>query len=121
MQKLFYYLIALAILIAFVAIMNSGDYLRKPFSSHDNVALCVNNMEKHILNENWEEVNNDYKELKKAWGIVVKRIQFSVEKDEINYIKINMARLGAYIKVEDKAEALAELYELEEHWNNLNN
>ena len=29
MQKFFYYLIAFTILLTFVAIMNSGDYLRK--------------------------------------------------------------------------------------------
>ncbi|NLB88018.1 MAG: DUF4363 family protein [Syntrophomonadaceae bacterium] len=121
MQKFFYYLIAFTILLTFVAIMNSGDYLRKPTSNQDNVALHVNNIEKNILDENWEKVSHDYEQLKKSWEIVVKRIQFSVEKDEINYIKMNMARLGAYIKVEDQAGALAELYELEEHWNNLNN
>lgn len=121
MQKIIYYSITVMVLISFTFVMNSGDYLRKPFSKEDNVSLYINNLEKNIIQEDWEEANNDYKNLKKAWEKVVVRIQFSVEKDEINFIEVNLARLGGYLKTKDKDEAIAELYEMEEHWNNLNN
>ena len=121
MSKAIYYAITVIILISFAFLMNSGDYLRKPFTNQDDVAACINNLEKNIMEENWEEANQNYTDLKKAWEKIVVRIQFSVEKDEINFIDVNLARLGGYLKTKGKKEALAELYEMEEHWNNLNN
>ncbi|HZK44478.1 MAG TPA: DUF4363 family protein [Syntrophomonadaceae bacterium] len=120
MQKVSYYLIATIVLFSFAFFMNSADYLRKPTNEQNNLALHVKNLDQNILEENWDEAEHNYIQLKKAWDEIVKKIQFSVEKDEINYININIARLNAYIKVEDDDGALAELYELEEHWNNLN-
>lgn len=121
MQKTIYYLVSIIILGSFVLITNSGDFLRKPTSDNNDVSLHIKNLEKDILDENWDEANDNYNKLKKAWEEVVVKIQFSVEKDEINYINLNLARLEAYLKLEEEDEALAELYEMKEHWNNLNN
>jgi hypothetical protein len=52
--------------------------------------------------------------------IFAPRIQFAVEKDELMAININLSRLKAFIMTKDKNAALAELYEMWEHWNNLN-
>lgn len=120
MQKAVYYMVTGVILLSFALVMNSGDYLKKPTSDKDNVSLYINNIETNILEDNWSGAEQNYENLKKAWDIVVKKIQFSVEKDEINFIEVNLARLGAYLKVEDEDGALGELYEIEEHWNTLN-
>ena len=48
------------------------------------------------------------------------RIQYSVEKDEINAINLNLARIKAYIALREGDEAYVELIEAMEHWENLN-
>jgi len=49
------------------------------------------------------------------------RIQFSSERDEINFLSADIARLKGAIRGKDKAEAYAQLEEAREHWEQLAN
>jgi len=119
-KKIAVYLGTTVILIMFILFMNSGDYLKQPENSSDNFMLHIKSLEDDIKNEQWESAGDNAEKLTCAWKKVVTWIQFSVEKNEINAIDINLARLNAYVSARDKSNALAELWESLEHWQNIN-
>lgn len=121
MHKALYYSAIVLILTIFIFIMNAGDYMKSPRGQSDDVAEYIDLLREDIINEEWSEAEENSKKLHIAWKKVVPRIQFSVEKDEINAINVNLSRLTAYVAAREDEEALAELYEAREHWNNLNN
>ena len=71
------------------------------------------------MQDNWGEVETETENLEAAWKKVVGRIQFSLERDEINYFTTNLARLQGAILARDKSSALIELKEAYNHWENL--
>lgn len=119
MKKLFAMLIPILILIFFILIMLSGPFLKKPRGSYDDVIKNIDITTKAVLSENWKLAEQNTKELDSAWEIVIKRIQFSTERTEINNISLNIARLKASIAAKDKSSALIELSSAKEHWNDL--
>lgn len=59
------------------------------------------------------------KSLKTAWKIVKRRVQFSVERDEVNLIDTNIARIEGALMLHDKPFIIIELSEMKDHWNEL--
>ncbi len=114
MKKLFYYFTVAIILMVFIGLMNSGNYWARPMSEP------FSNLKRSLQSENWEQAEKSYQDLMLTWQQIVPRIQFSVEKDEINAINLNLARVKACIKLRLKDQAYLELTEAMEHWENLN-
>ncbi len=115
MKKLLYYFLVAGILIIFICLMNSGNFFARSMSD------SFMTLRQDLQVEDWEQSAKSYHSLNLAWQKVVPRIQFSVEKGEINAINVNMSRIGAYITLRDKNGASVELNEAMEHWHNLNN
>jgi len=120
MRKIAYYLCVTFLLTFCVLIMNGGDYLKKQHSQTDDVVLHFDRLGSNLKSEDWDKAAADYQNLKTAWQQITPRIQYSVEKDEMNAINVNLARIGAYIDLQEDDDAFAELSEAREHWNNLN-
>ncbi len=114
MKKIIYYICIVTVLIFFALVMNSGSYFKKSMSDDFNA------LNRDLNSADWDKAENSFKELSDSWKDLVPRIQFSVEKDEINAINVNISRMDAYIQLRDKNEAMAELSEAVEHWNNVN-
>ncbi|MGI6422195.1 MAG: DUF4363 family protein [Syntrophomonadaceae bacterium] len=114
MKKWAYYLIVSLVLIAFALLMNSGNYWARPMSKP------FSDLEHSLQREDWEQAEKNCRYLMLSWRQVVPRIQYSVEKDEINAINLNLARIKAYIALREGDEAYVELIEAMEHWENLN-
>ncbi len=119
MKKTVSYIVPILVLILFITIMTSGGILKKPFGKSDDVASCIETLKKDVINEDWEQAKTDVQHLKAAWKTVEKRVQFSVERDEMNIIDINIARIEGAISIGDKSSAIIELSEIMEHWNAL--
>jgi hypothetical protein len=119
MKKIKRYIIPILTLILFTIAMNSGGILKKSFSSTDNVPESIENLKKAVLMENWSYAGSDFKKLKTAWLIVERRVQFSMELDELNTIDTNLARIEGALTVKDKASIIIELSEVVKHWNRL--
>ncbi|KUG05055.1 hypothetical protein ASZ90_017544 [hydrocarbon metagenome] len=115
MKKFAYYFSVTSILILFIFLMNSGNFFAKSMS--DNFM----SLRQDLQAEDWEQAEKSYQSLNLAWQKVAPRIQFSVEKGEINAIDVNLSKIGAYITLREKSGAYVELNEAIEHWNNLNN
>lgn len=116
MKKLFSYIVPIIALLFFIAIMLSGNFLKKPKNPSEDVLSFTEIILKNAKDENWSEAEKNVYNLEKAWNKVLPRIQFSVERDEIYNIGLNIARLKGEILSEDKSAILTELYELKENW-----
>ena len=119
MKKIIYYLLPVAMLALFIAIMLSGSYLKQPFGEDDNVPQKIALVKEHVRNADWESAQREQNYLEIAWGKVTPRIQFSMERNEINQLDVSLARAGAAITAKDQAGALMELEEAARHWHNL--
>lgn len=112
-------IIPVAILLLFVLIMTGDRYWKKPRGPHNDVALHISRVQAAVLNEDWAQAEADFELLNKAWRLTVTRVQFSVERDEIRGLTLSLARLRGALLATDKAGALMELSEAEEHWTEL--
>ncbi len=73
-------------------------------------------LQQMITQGEWQEAAANLNKLELAWRQVVRRLQFSEERDEINNFRHSLARLKGYVAAKDSGGALAALYELEETW-----
>jgi len=121
MRKIFSYGLPFLLLTVFVLVMLSGNYLKQPRGVTDNVPQYMTRLQESIIKQDWEGAEANLKKLNTAWQQVIPRIQYSVERNEMNEIDINLARLKGFIAAKDQAGALAELSEAEEQWNQLGN
>lgn len=121
MKKIIYYLLPVVLLAIFVTIMLSGSYLKQPRGEADNVPGKLAIVKEDVRKADWESAQRELEGLEAAWRKVVPRIQFAMERDEINHLGINLARARAAITAGDKAGALMELEEAATHWRNLGN
>ena len=119
MRKFIVAAIPIAALALFICIMISGDFLKKPLGRNDDVAGTIEKIIEDVNNEAWDKVTEEVDELDHAWSKVMKRIQFSEERDEINYLTSNIARLRGAVLAKDKSDALVELHDAYSHWNEL--
>ncbi|AHF05951.1 DUF4363 family protein [Desulfitobacterium metallireducens] len=111
--------IPIVTLIVFILLMLSGDVLKKSFGSDDNITLSIDTVIQDVNKENWGAAQKDTEDLSKAWDKIVKRVQYSSERNEINDFSISLARLRGAIQAQDKSGGLQELNEAYEHWNDL--
>lgn len=121
MRRFMVIAIPIVTLIVFILIMLSGSILKSPLGQNDDVPKVISEITKEIKNERWEEVSKKTEELDELWRKIVNRVQFSSERDEINYFSMNIARLRGAIMAKDKGNALVEINEAYEHWDELGN
>jgi hypothetical protein len=116
-----YIIIAIPILMIaiFILIMVSDNFLKKPMGDDDDVPAFIQSIIQDIISDKWDSAEDKTEQLSKAWRKVVNRIQFSAEKDEINEFDMNLARLRGAIIAKDKSNAIMELTEAKEHWDNV--
>jgi uncharacterized protein YfkK (UPF0435 family) len=119
MRKFLVISIPIFSLILFVLIMLSGGILKQSFRKNDNIPEAIQLVIQDIQSENWERAMENTENLSDTWKIIVKRVQFSSERDEINSFNSNLARLKGAIISNDKSSSLMELNEAYEHWEGL--
>lgn len=103
----------------FILIMLSNSVLKKPLTDNDNIPEAIKLVINDIDNGDWTRAESNATKLHDTWDKVVRRVQFSGEKDEIDGFYKNIARLRGAIAAKDKSNAYMELYEAYEHWENL--
>lgn len=119
MTKTIYYCVALLVIACSVFIMTGGEIMKKSWYEADNVVGYADHLDTALKQQDWPQAQLEHAALSRAWKHVMPRIQFSVEKDEMNAINTNLARIQAYILCQDQTGALAETSELRDHWINL--
>ena len=119
MRRFLMIAIPIITLVFFVIVMLSGDILKQPLGGDDNIPQSIETIIQDVSHENWEAANQNTDNLNKVWDKVVTRVQFSSERDEINDLSMNIARLRGAIQAKDKSIAFTELSEAYEHWKEL--
>jgi len=119
MKKLIAVSIPVALIAFFILIMISAPFLKKSFGDNDNVPAIIEEIKEEVDSGNWSGAKDSADELEAAWEIIIGRVQFSVERDELKDIKTSLARMKGYIEANDRAGSLAELEAVKEHWADL--
>ena len=119
MRKFLVITIPIITLVFFICIMLSGSFFKKPLGKDDNIPESIQLILQDVESENWEGARDKTDNLSNAWKKIVKRIQFSSERDEINAFDASTARLRGAITAKDKSAAFIELSEAYEHWDGL--
>jgi hypothetical protein len=119
MRRILITVLPIVTLALFIFVMQSGNILKRPLGEDDNIPESIDDIIIAVNNDEWDEANGRLIGLENAWSKVVKRVQFSSERDEINMLSTSIARLRGAIEAEDKAGALMELYEAYNHWTQL--
>ena len=119
MKKIKSYIVPAIAILIFIAIMTTGGVLKKPFGKRDDVNKYIVTLKKDVMKEEWDKADRDLKQLEAAWRIVEKRVQFSVDRDEMLAIDTSIARIEGAVLVHDKNLAITEISEAEEHWEDL--
>ena len=99
--------------------MLSGNYFEKPRNPSEDVITFVNLSIKDAKVENWDKLEQNLASIDFAWKKIIPRIQFSVERDELYNISLNIASLRGSIASKDKTSTLIELNEMVENWDEL--
>ncbi|WP_010234193.1 DUF4363 family protein [Clostridium arbusti] len=119
MRKFFVIFIPVTFLVISILIMLSGQFFKNPRGDWDNVPKHMDMITKAVTSDEWTLAEQDTSELETAWKAIVKRVQFSSERDEINDLNISIARLKSSISSKDKVLSLMELSETRQHWEDL--
>ncbi|MFC5733237.1 MULTISPECIES: DUF4363 family protein [Bacillaceae] len=116
-----YKLIPVVILLFFIAIMQSGIILKQPFSKEEDILFYIEAIESNIVSEQWDIASAELKNLEEAYSKVQKRIQYSVERDELDSFTTCIKKTEGYIQAHGQGGALAELSEARNLWEGLGN
>lgn len=106
-------------LVIFIIIMNAGTVCRDFFGLNGEVAKHFTLLQLSINNQQWSTAQLYLDDLENEWKKLLARLQFSVERDEINTFQHSLARMKGFIEAQDNSGCLGELRELEETWSDL--
>lgn len=118
MRKFLVRAIPIATLILFILVMQT-DIIYKKYFDKNHIPESINLILNDIKDDKWFEADINIKQLSEYWEKVVKIIQFSAEKDEIKSLDKNLSRIKGAIMAMDKTNAIIELNEALEHWDNI--
>ncbi|KEI03076.1 DUF4363 family protein [Clostridium botulinum] len=119
MNKFVKYLIPIIAIFLFIIVMLSGKFLKQPRNSSEDLVSFVYAAIKDCNSNNWSKVKTDTDNIKTSWEKIQKRIQFSVERDQLYDMAINIARARGAAIAQDKNNLIIELNEILENWNEL--
>lgn len=118
-KKIIKFLLPVLTIIIFILVMQSGSWLKKPIGDEYDFSELVHDIIENVNNGQWDKVKEKSDDLENTWRRILVRVQFSSERDEINFINTALSRLKGAIMAEDKTSALLELNEALNHYNQL--
>lgn len=119
MSKFIAYLIPALVLTLFAAVLLSPQFLKEPLGPNDDVAAQITTLENDISREDWTHAQADLKTLDNTWQRIVPRIQFGLDRENIDKIDTGIAQLRGAIAARDKGEALVSLNAVKKFWQDI--
>ncbi|MFZ3591640.1 DUF4363 family protein [Bacillus sp. DJP31] len=119
MKKFLLYFIPIFTITSFIFILNSGFWLKKPFGNDDQLYEAVHKIEVAVKEKQWDTAKENIEYAETAWRKIVRRIQFSVEKEYIIDISGTLSRIKGVIEGKDEKAIMEETYYFYELWDNL--
>ncbi len=118
-QAFLFYLLPILVLIFFALIMNSTSFFQKSFRNDDHFSTYVVELEEMIQIQDWEAAQSSLSKMHTAWKQISPRLQLAAEKDKLEELDENLARLSALVSCQDQSSALSELYAAANNWRNI--
>ena len=97
----------------------SCTLLVKPLDKNVHFSERLSKLENAIRNENWEQAGPSLEAAKKSWKKLKPWLQVDIDHDYVHEIEENLAKLEAYIDVEEQEDALANLLLIKETWEDI--
>lgn len=99
----------------FLIVIISGSLFTMYYISSQSDALQEQLvlLERHINSENWDKADLVYNDFKQNWAKSDHIWSMLIDHYEIDYINTNLGELKAYIKTQEKADALAKISSLQ--------
>ncbi|WP_182200972.1 hypothetical protein [Paraliobacillus salinarum] len=119
MKKFLLYFIPILTIASFIVVMNSGYFLKGPFGDDDRLYEAITQIEQNVLEKKWEMAEENIAYSENAWKKIVRRIQYSVEKEYIIEINGILSRIRGGIKIYDDKAIIEEVYYFYEMWDKL--
>ncbi|MEL1136570.1 DUF4363 family protein [Desulfitobacterium sp. THU1] len=119
MRKFLVISIPVVTIILFILIMQGGNVLKRPLGNEVGIPKTIEMIVQDIKNENWDSASNHWDNLSKDWDKVIKRVQFSAERNEIEGLSLSIASLKGAIEAQDQSSGLQLSYQAYEHWEDL--
>lgn len=88
----------------------------KPRNQEENVDKFISSTIEYVKNEEWSNAEKEIEKLDLAWNKILKRVQFSSELDQINYLSESINKAKGGIIAEDKGISLSNLISFYEEW-----
>src|SRR5665648_1275473 len=105
MRKFMVIALPIVTLVLFVMVMLSSNILKQPLGNDDNIPQSIETVVQDINHENWGAANQATENLNRVWDKVVTRVQFSAERNELDDLTMNIARLkGCLLYTSDAAD-----------------
>lgn len=119
MKRIIYYSIPTLLIVLFVLILNSGNFLKQPMGTADQFIQYLKETKADIQTKRWDDAKDNLTRLKTAWDIVLRRIQVTVELNDVNNLNQAIARLNGSIAVQDQITALVHVSEISAIWDQI--
>lgn len=121
MRKYIWFIVPVLSLVLFVVIMQGGLYYIGCRAESEAIPYHLEQLNNDIETGNWESAHRNLQLVEQEWHQAEPIIQYHAEMDDMNTIKSDIARLYGSIAAQDLGLSLAELGDLSEHWNKVNN
>ncbi|QQK76278.1 DUF4363 family protein [Salicibibacter cibarius] len=119
MNKFLLYFIPALFLIFVIGLMTGGGWLKEPITGQDDLLAYIQNIEQAMEEENWEEASAQHQNAEQAWETISKRIQYSVEREDMLAVSETISKMEGGIEEEDSSTISPELYYFYELWSKL--
>lgn len=119
MNKLLLYALPLLFICLAALLLTGGGWLKKPLGHNDDLLLHIEHVETYIDALEWDKAKKAHRKAANAWDIISKRVQFSVERDDMQAIQETIAKIEGGIQEENPSQVYPELYYFYDLWADL--
>src|SRR5690554_5249931 len=98
--KLWRKVVPIMALLLFLLVMTSDWWLKRPLGQDDDVQLYFQRVRDSVAREDFVQAAAEWEKLRAAWRLVAIRVQFSVERDQLQGLTVSLARLQGAIMAE---------------------
>ncbi len=115
-QNVLLYILPGLVLVFFALVMNGEKLYGYFVPDEQSFSACALRLENDLAGQNWEAAAEDLRQLRASWRTACRHLQLAAERDKMEELDENMARLEALIRMRDPAGALSELLAAENNW-----
>ena len=116
-------LLAVGIVLAlafFVAVLVGGEWLKRPFGEEEDIRAMLSDFDfvkaADAAEVDWDRAESLARSLSSAWDKVQRRIQFSVQTDDLLQFSDELTKLGAAVEIRDRTDAWRSVRLLQSIW-----